>query len=271
MTRHSPILLADRSRLAALAADLTHATVVAPATLTGPERKAVSLLIDSVRERTRITWPVGRRIPGPASRLSLSGAPRRHPTAGGRISPAHLRQRRGARRGDRRATTSAASCSASAACCARSKCAATRSPCLARSNIQTAPKYALARPPVGLPSQDQLLRRLGRARCGNSYIRDLAVFGANAIELIPPRSDDAADSPHFPLAAHADDGRDVAPRAGVRPGVLDLVSGHGPGLLESRHRGGRAPGMGRGLPPASPHRRRLRPRRRPRPHRAAAT
>ncbi len=31
------------------------------------------------------------------------------------------------------------------------------------------------------------------------YIRDLIVFGANAIELIPPRSDDAADSPHFPL------------------------------------------------------------------------
>jgi hypothetical protein len=30
------------------------------------------------------------------------------------------------------------------------------------------------------------------------YIRDLAVFGANSIELIPPRSDDAADSPHFP-------------------------------------------------------------------------
>jgi len=31
------------------------------------------------------------------------------------------------------------------------------------------------------------------------YIRDLAVFGTNAIELIPPRSDDAKDSPHFPL------------------------------------------------------------------------
>ncbi|MGA2134905.1 MAG: hypothetical protein ABSH50_21675, partial [Bryobacteraceae bacterium] len=29
------------------------------------------------------------------------------------------------------------------------------------------------------------------------YIRDLAVFGSNAVELIPPRSDDAADSPHF--------------------------------------------------------------------------
>src|SRR5207253_8684532 len=31
------------------------------------------------------------------------------------------------------------------------------------------------------------------------YIRDLVVFGCNAIELIPPRSDDDAVSPHFPL------------------------------------------------------------------------
>ena len=31
------------------------------------------------------------------------------------------------------------------------------------------------------------------------YIRDLVVFGVNAIELIPPRSDDDDDSPHFPL------------------------------------------------------------------------
>jgi len=31
------------------------------------------------------------------------------------------------------------------------------------------------------------------------YIRDLVIFGCNAIELIPPRSDDAPDSPHFPL------------------------------------------------------------------------
>lgn len=31
------------------------------------------------------------------------------------------------------------------------------------------------------------------------YLRDLAVFGANAVELIPPRSDDDPDSPHFPL------------------------------------------------------------------------
>ena len=33
----------------------------------------------------------------------------------------------------------------------------------------------------------------------DQYIRDLAMFGTNTIELIPPRSDDAARSPHFPL------------------------------------------------------------------------
>lgn len=31
------------------------------------------------------------------------------------------------------------------------------------------------------------------------YIRDLAIFGTNAIEIIPPRSDDEPDSPLFPL------------------------------------------------------------------------
>ena len=31
------------------------------------------------------------------------------------------------------------------------------------------------------------------------YIRELAIFGANAVEVIPPVSDDARDSDHFPL------------------------------------------------------------------------
>ena len=51
----------------AFGADLTHATVVAPANLTGPERKAVALLVDAVRERTRIAWAVRRRIRDPAN------------------------------------------------------------------------------------------------------------------------------------------------------------------------------------------------------------
>lgn len=31
------------------------------------------------------------------------------------------------------------------------------------------------------------------------YYRDLIVFGTNAVELVPPRTDDHADSPHFPV------------------------------------------------------------------------
>lgn len=34
----------------------------------------------------------------------------------------------------------------------------------------------------------------------DQYIRELALFGTNAIELITPRSDDAPDSPHFPIS-----------------------------------------------------------------------
>src|SRR6266702_5042062 len=48
----------------ALGADLSHATVVAGAELTGPERKAMGLLVDSVRERSRITWTVAAGNPG---------------------------------------------------------------------------------------------------------------------------------------------------------------------------------------------------------------
>ena len=64
-------------------------------------------------------------------------------------------------------------------------------------DITTAPKYPLRGHQLGY-----------RPKCNSydawdlptweQYFRDLAVFGCNAIELIPPRSDDEADSPHFP-------------------------------------------------------------------------
>jgi len=64
-------------------------------------------------------------------------------------------------------------------------------------DMATVPKYALRGHQLGyrpkthsydawdLPTWEQ-------------YFRDLIIFGCNAVELIPPRSDDAADSPHFP-------------------------------------------------------------------------
>jgi hypothetical protein len=64
-------------------------------------------------------------------------------------------------------------------------------------DITTAPRYPLRGHQLGY-----------RPKCNSydawdlptweQYFRDLAVFGCNAVELIPPRSDDEADSPHFP-------------------------------------------------------------------------
>jgi hypothetical protein len=64
--------------------------------------------------------------------------------------------------------------------------------------IATAPKYALRGHQLGYRPKTNSYDGWDVAMW-EQYIRDLVVFGTNAIELIPPRSDDAADSPLFPL------------------------------------------------------------------------
>ncbi len=64
--------------------------------------------------------------------------------------------------------------------------------------IATAPKYPLRGHQLGYRPKTNSYDGWD-VRTWDQYIRDLAIFGTNAIELIPPRSDDAADSPHFPL------------------------------------------------------------------------
>ena len=78
------------------------------------------------------------------------------------------------------------------------------------------------------------------------YFRDLAVFGANAVELLPPRSNGWQDSPHSPLPLLEMMVGVFAPSRRVRNGRLDLVPGSGEGLLRSRHRRVRAQGLGSG-------------------------
>jgi hypothetical protein len=65
-------------------------------------------------------------------------------------------------------------------------------------SIVTAPKYPLRGHQLGYRPKTNSYDGWTVA-LWEQYIRDLAVFGTNAVELIPPRSDDAADSPHFPL------------------------------------------------------------------------
>jgi hypothetical protein len=64
--------------------------------------------------------------------------------------------------------------------------------------IATAPKVALRGHQLGYRPKTNSYDGWTVAMW-DQYIRDLAIFGTNAIELIPPRSDDEPDSPHFTL------------------------------------------------------------------------
>lgn len=65
-------------------------------------------------------------------------------------------------------------------------------------NISTAPRYRLRGHQLGYRPKTNSYDGWDVATW-DQYMRDLTIFGTNAIELIPPRSDDDADSPHFPL------------------------------------------------------------------------
>jgi hypothetical protein len=64
--------------------------------------------------------------------------------------------------------------------------------------VSTAPRYSLRGHQLGYRPKVNAYDGWTPAQF-EQYIRDLAVFGTNAVELIPPRSDDMEDSPHFPL------------------------------------------------------------------------
>lgn len=65
-------------------------------------------------------------------------------------------------------------------------------------NAASAPKYPLRGHQLGYRPKTNTYDAWS-VPLWDQYIRDLAVFGTNAIEIVPPRSDDADDSPHFPL------------------------------------------------------------------------
>jgi len=179
-----PLLIAALITPAA-ALDLTNATVVSPPGLSAPEAKAVTLLIEEVEKRSGIRWetaaspvtveiarttgpPEGYSIHTTAHTVTIAGNDARGVLFGiGRL----LRELR-----------------------------------IVRGSIQLPDGFA----EIGAPRYPLRGHQLGYRPKSNTYdawsvpvfeqyIRDLAVFGSNAVELIPPRSDDAADSPHFPL------------------------------------------------------------------------
>jgi len=193
--------------------DLTQAVVITPPNLTGPESKAVTMLIEEVEKRTQIrwehtsSWPAGATpviALGPVSALkTFAGEHLSRPAADAGVSKPEGYRLRVEKRGtaptvfiighDSRGVLFGVGH------LLRLLRMKKRSITLPDNlNVATAPQTPLRGHQLGYRPKTNSYDGWTLAMW-EQYIRDLAVFGTNAVELIPPRSDDAADSPHFPL------------------------------------------------------------------------
>jgi len=194
--------------------DLTNSIVVIPQDLSGPEHRALTMLVEEVEKRARVHWPTATAWPlsptpviavGTASTLRAFEAPYadelrrtqdeatapegyRIRALGTRAQPAVFiigNDARGVLFGVGHLLRTLSMYQGQVTL-------------PADFSVTTAPRYRLRGHQLGY-------RDKTNSYCGwdldqwEQYIRDLVVFGANAIELIPPRSDDKSDSVHFPL------------------------------------------------------------------------
>jgi hypothetical protein len=194
--------------------DFRAAVVVTPANLSRQEHHAIQLLVEEVEKRTLVKWPVMHAWPsestpviaiGPLADLDKFAGPlgqQPGPNPGtknsegftlrvvkeGRIAPVVLvigHDARGVLFGAGRLLRELH----------MARGAVAVSDAL---NLSTSPTYPIRGHQLGYRPKTNSYDGWNLA-IWEQYIRDLAVFGTNAVELIPPRSDDAADSPHFPL------------------------------------------------------------------------
>jgi hypothetical protein len=187
--------------------DLTRATLVLPAGLTPPERKAAQMLREEAAKRSAADWRVAEGTVPEDGPLIFLG--RREELL--RSFPALAT---GLRLEEKRPEGYAIEAEGGQAVIAGADArgvlyGAGR---LLRLLAFTPDQRAILESPVRLATAPRYPLRghqLGYRPKTNSYdawdvpqweqyIRDLVVFGANAIEGIPPHSDDVPDSPHFP-------------------------------------------------------------------------
>jgi hypothetical protein len=187
---------------AAFAADLRTAVIVIPRGAPSPEQKAAQMLTEEIARRTQIRLPVSDAASSGRPMVALGTAAELGARAAGLPAPV------GGADGFR------AKVSAAGVVIAGNDPRGTlfgagwllrhlrmdRQVLEADDNlaVATAPRYPLRGHQLGYRPKVNTYDGWTPAQF-EQYIRDLAVFGTNAIELIPPRSDDAEDSPHFML------------------------------------------------------------------------
>jgi hypothetical protein len=216
----NPILAIVPSALLALSAapaaaaepvDLTAAVVVTPPGLAGPEAKAAQMLVEEVGRRSHVRWeraeqwPAGKAVvvvgPGEGVRKLLAEHGVRLPDPAGRGGAEGYRV---GITGDRPPVVWVAGDDPRGTLFGvgrllrELRIERTRVTLPAGFREESAPRTPLRGHQLGYRPKTNSYDGW-TAAIWEQYVRDLAVFGCNAIELIPPRSDDAADSPHFPL------------------------------------------------------------------------
>lgn len=190
--------------------DLTHAVVVAPASLTGPEQKAVELLVEDVSRRSGVRWKVAARWPAEQEPVVAVGpvsaaADFAGPFAGSLRDGAHTKEHEGyrIRIEPKGPAVLVAGNDARGVLFGVGRLLrelrTTDGKVLLPSGFQveTAPRYRLRGHQLGYRPKTNSYDGWDLPQW-ERYIRDLAIFGTNAVELIPPRSDDDSESPHFP-------------------------------------------------------------------------
>lgn len=186
MTKHLVVIISLAGSAAAL--DLRSAHIAAGPNLTGPEKKAVEMLVEEVERRTALQWPASGG--GPAIRVH-------HASGSGPAEGFHLTVRNGAvdiQGNDERGTLFGVG----------RFLRELRWDHLTASvddnlDITTSPKYQLRGHQIGYRPKVNAYDAWTPA-IFEQYLRDMIIFGTNAVELIPPRSDDDDDSPHFHLS-----------------------------------------------------------------------
>jgi hypothetical protein len=198
--------------------DLAKAVVVADKAAKGPEVQAVRMLVDEVQKRTQIAWSVEHAWPNTAPAVIVVGlSPFVDATlaqhgikgaAAGRVAGAEGCQVRvvggAAGAGGKRPVVVVAGNDVRGVLFGvgrllrELRMARQHVAVPAELNVATVPKYPLRGHQLGYRPKTNSYDAWS-VPMWEQYIRDLAVFGTNAVELLPPRTDDASDSPHFPL------------------------------------------------------------------------
>lgn len=195
--------------------DLTKALIVAPADLNARENKAVGVLIEEISNRTQIRLEKSNAFPKDSTPV-IAVLPQRSMKnfAGIDVTAQIGASKNTAAEGYRLKTTKLKNGSPAVFVVGNDSRGVLfgignllRQLRMSRGkislpsdiDIETAPKYGLRGHQLGFRPKTNSYDGW-TLPMWEQYIRDLAIFGTNAIELIPPRSDDDPDSPHFPLS-----------------------------------------------------------------------